>query len=85
MALITGLAIEEAAEMELAEGGRFGDSLFGGQVIEAARELLEQQTNEPADPLPLCEFFEAIRRHGAWASAPDPGWRLRRFHCRYHQ
>ncbi|UTN36164.1 hypothetical protein MMZ75_32660 (plasmid) [Pseudomonas aeruginosa] len=58
MALITGLAIEEAAEMELAEGGRFGDSLFGGQVIEAARELLEQQTNDPADPLPLCEFFE---------------------------
>ncbi|BAW26632.1 hypothetical protein [Pseudomonas putida] len=55
MALITGLAIEEAAEMELAEGGRFGDSLFGGQVIEAARELLEQQTNEHADPLPLCE------------------------------
>ncbi|WP_240440671.1 hypothetical protein [Pseudomonas aeruginosa] len=58
MALITGLAIDEAAEMELAEGGRFGDTLFGGQVIEAARELLEQQTNEPADPLPNFEFFE---------------------------
>ena len=56
MALITGLAIEEAAEMELAEGGRFGDSLFGGQVIEAARELLEQQTSDPADPLPLLQF-----------------------------
>jgi len=58
MALITGLAIEEAAEIELAEGGRFGDSFFGGQVIEAARELLEQQTNEPADPLPQFEFFD---------------------------
>jgi hypothetical protein len=57
MSLITGFAIEEAAEMELAEGGRFGDSLFGGKVIEAARELLAQ-SEQPSDPLPLNEFFE---------------------------
>ncbi|EPQ6932474.1 hypothetical protein ACUVZD_000117 [Pseudomonas aeruginosa] len=57
MALITGLAIDEAAEMELADGGRFGDTLFGGQVIEAARELL-QQSEQAGDSLPLGEFFE---------------------------
>ncbi|MDH0609818.1 hypothetical protein N5D28_13125 [Stutzerimonas stutzeri] len=57
MALITGFAIDEAAEMELADGGRFGDTLFGSQVIEAARELL-QQSEQVDDSLPLCEFFE---------------------------
>ena len=57
MALITGFAIDEAAEMELADGGRFGDTLFGSQVIEAARELL-QQSEKVDDSLPLCEFFE---------------------------
>lgn len=57
MALITGFAIGEAAEMELADGGRFGDTLFGSQVIEAARELL-QQSEQVDDSLPLCEFFE---------------------------
>ncbi|HHK1717045.1 TPA: hypothetical protein ACQQ5N_002830 [Pseudomonas aeruginosa] len=57
MALITGFAINEAAEMELADGGRFGDTLFGSQVIEAARELL-QQSEQVDDSLPLCEFFE---------------------------
>ncbi|MFG8365058.1 hypothetical protein [Pseudomonas aeruginosa] len=57
MALITGFAIDEAAEMELADGGRFGDTLFGSQVIEAARELL-QQSEHADDSLPLCEFFE---------------------------
>lgn len=58
MAMITGFGIDEAADMELADGGRFGDSLFGRQVIEAARELLQQQNSEPADPLPLCHYFE---------------------------
>lgn len=57
MALITGFAIDEAAEMELADGGRFGDTLFGSQVIEAAREVL-QQSEQVDDSLPLCEFFE---------------------------
>jgi len=57
MALITGFAIDEAAEMELADGGRFGDTLFGSQVIEAASELL-QQSEQVDDSLPLCEFFE---------------------------
>jgi len=57
MALITGFAIDEAAEMDLADGGRFGDTLFGSQVIEAARELL-QQSEQVDDSLPLCEFFE---------------------------
>jgi len=57
MALITGFAIDEAAQMELADGGRFGDTLFGSQVIEAARELL-QQSEQVDDSLPLCEFFE---------------------------
>ncbi len=57
MALITGFAIDEAAEMELADGGRFGDTLFGSQVIEAASELLQQSENVD-DSLPLCEFFE---------------------------
>lgn len=57
MALVTGFAIDEAAEMELADGGRFGDSLCGRQVIEAARELLEK-SERPAGRLPLGEFFE---------------------------
>lgn len=57
MALITGFAIDEAAEMELADGGRFGDTLFGRQVIEAARELL-QQSEQADNSLPLGEFFE---------------------------
>ena len=57
MAWITGLAIDEAAEMELADGGRFGDTLFGSLVIEAAREFL-QQSEQVDDSLPLCEFFE---------------------------
>ncbi|MDS9629061.1 hypothetical protein [Pseudomonas aeruginosa] len=57
MALITGFAIDEAAEMELADGGRFGDTLFGSQVIEAASELL-QQSEQVDDSLPLCEFHE---------------------------
>src|SRR3989338_170945 len=57
MALITGFAIDEAAEMEVADGGRFGDTLFGSQVIEAAREVL-QQSEQVDDSLPLCEFFE---------------------------
>ncbi|WP_256679121.1 hypothetical protein [Pseudomonas sp. MWU12-2323] len=58
MAMITGFAIDEAAEMELADGGLFGDSLFGRQVIEAARELLKQSEQQAADPLPLDEFYE---------------------------
>lgn len=58
MALITGFAIDEANEMEMADGGLFGESLFGRQVIEAARELLQQQSDSGADPLPLCEFFD---------------------------
>lgn len=58
MTMITGFAIDEAAEMELAEGGLFGDSLFGRQVIEAARELLEQSEQQTADSLPLNEFYE---------------------------
>ena len=57
MALITSLAIEEAASMELADGGCFGDSFFGSQVLEAARELMNQ-SEQPKDPLPLGEFFE---------------------------
>ena len=57
MALITRLAIEESASMELADGGCFGDSFFGRQVLDAARELLEQ-AEQPKDPLPLCQFFE---------------------------
>jgi hypothetical protein len=58
MALITSLAIEEAADMVTEDGGRFGDTLFGGQVIEAARELLKQQSEDKGAPLPLGEFFE---------------------------
>lgn len=58
MALITGFAIDEANEMELAEGGLFGDTLCGRQVIEAARELLQQQDSPAGEPLPLCVFFE---------------------------
>lgn len=58
MALITGFAIDEANEQELAEGGLFGESFFGKQVIEAARELLQQQSGPDSDPLPLCEFFD---------------------------
>ncbi|WP_223656336.1 hypothetical protein [Pseudomonas aeruginosa] len=64
MALITGFAIDEAAEMELADGGRFGDTLFGSQVIEAARELL-QQSEQVDDSLPLCEFTSGARTWGA--------------------
>lgn len=33
MTLITSLAIEVAAEMVTEDGGRFGDTLFGSQVI----------------------------------------------------
>lgn len=58
MVLITGFAIDEANAMELAEGGIFGDSYSGRQVIEAARELMQQQIDPAGDPLPLCEFFE---------------------------
>lgn len=58
MALITGIAIDEANEQELADGGLFGESFFGKQVIEAARELLQQQSEPDSDPLPLCEFFD---------------------------
>lgn len=57
MALITGFAIDEAEGMELADGGRFGDSFAGAQVIEAARELLQQAGQAP-EPLPLGVFFE---------------------------
>lgn len=57
MALITGFAIDEAADMELEGGERFGDTFFGSQVIEAARELLEQ-SEKTETPLPLGEFFE---------------------------
>lgn len=63
MALITSLAIEEAASMELADGGCFGDSFFGSQVLEAARELLSQ-SEQPKDPLPLGEFTSAVRIWG---------------------
>lgn len=52
MVLITSLAIEEAAETLTEDGGRFGDTLFGGQVIEAARALLKQQTEDQGPPLP---------------------------------
>ncbi|MDI6671782.1 hypothetical protein QMA79_18385 [Pseudomonas aeruginosa] len=58
MVLITSLAIEEAAETLTEDGGRFGDTFFGGQVIEAARALLKQQTEDQGPPLPLGEFFE---------------------------
>lgn len=58
MAIITGFAIDEANAMELAEGGLFGESYSGRQVIEAARELMQQQVDPACDPLPLCEFFE---------------------------
>lgn len=68
MAMITGFGIDEAADMELADGGRFGDSLFGRQVIEAARELLQQQNSEPADPLPLCHYLSARRIWGRGGS-----------------
>nr|WP_193829280.1 hypothetical protein [Pseudomonas aeruginosa] len=60
MVLITSLAIEEAAETLTEDGGRFGDTLFGGQVIEAARALLKQQTEDQGPPLPLGEFFELL-------------------------
>ena len=58
MALITSLAIEEVSGFEIEGGGLLRDDYFGRQVIEAARELLKQQTSEHADPLPLCHFFE---------------------------
>nr|WP_255255443.1 hypothetical protein [Pseudomonas fluorescens]CEK42306.1 hypothetical protein PQBR57_0353 [Pseudomonas fluorescens SBW25] len=58
MALITGLAIDEANVQEMADGGLFGESFFGRQVIEAARELLQQQSGPESDPLPICEFFD---------------------------
>lgn len=58
MAMVTGFTIDEASELELAEGGVFGDSFSGRQVIEAAREMLQQQSMSEADPLPLGEFFE---------------------------
>ena len=58
MAMITGFAIDKVAEMELTDGGLFGDCLFGRQVIEAARELLDQSEQQAADPLPLNEFYE---------------------------
>ncbi|WP_236467784.1 hypothetical protein [Pseudomonas syringae] len=58
MALITGIAIEEAKEMELADGGLFGESFSGKQVIEAALELLHQQIEPDSDPLPLGESFD---------------------------
>ncbi|MCH0726185.1 hypothetical protein K9U74_33655, partial [Pseudomonas aeruginosa] len=58
MVLITSLAIEEAAETLTEDGSRFGDTFFGGQVIEAARALLKQQTEDQGLPLPLGEFFE---------------------------
>lgn len=64
MALITGFAIDEAAELELADGGRFGDTLFGSQVIEAARELL-QQSEQTDDSLPLGESTSGARTWGA--------------------
>lgn len=58
MALITAFAIDEANDMELADGGQFGQSFAGRQVIEAARELLHQQGELGRDPLPLSEFFD---------------------------
>ncbi|MDG3937846.1 hypothetical protein L5C25_21270 [Pseudomonas aeruginosa] len=58
MVLITSLAIEEAAETLTEDGSRFGDTFFGGQVIEAARAQLKQQTEDQGLPLPLGEFFE---------------------------
>lgn len=58
MALITGIAIDEASQYELADGGHFGDDFYGKQVIEAARELLDQQSGGSSNPLPLGEFFE---------------------------
>lgn len=64
MALITRLAIEESASMELADGGCYGDSYFGRQVLDAARELLEQ-AEQPKDPLPLCESTSAKKIWGA--------------------
>lgn len=61
MVLITSLAIEEAAETLTEDGSRFGDTLFGGQVIEAARALLKQQTDDQGLPLPLGEFTNGGR------------------------
>ncbi|WNZ87276.1 MULTISPECIES: hypothetical protein [Pseudomonas] len=58
MALITGIAIDEASQYELTEGGQFGEDFYGKQVIEAARELLAQQSGGKAAALPLGEFFE---------------------------
>lgn len=57
MALITAVAIEDARDMELADGGLFGQSYSGRQVIEAAQAQLEQQQGENQTPLPLGEFF----------------------------
>lgn len=73
MVLITSLAIEEAAETLTEDGGRFGDTLFGGQVIEAARALLKQQTEDQGPPLPLGEFFETQGGYGPRTLAVDPG------------
>ncbi|MCT7340258.1 hypothetical protein P4193_00810 [Pseudomonas aeruginosa] len=61
MVLITSLAIEEAAETLTEDGGRFGDTLFGGQVIEAARALLKQQTEDQGPPLPWVSSSNAGR------------------------
>ncbi|MFL1449230.1 hypothetical protein ACI77O_12615 [Pseudomonas tritici] len=65
MTLITGMAIDEANEMELADGGLFGQTLFGRQVIDAARDLLRQHTVDAPAPLPLGEFFERREDMGA--------------------
>ncbi len=64
MVLITSLAIEEAAETLTEDGSRFGDTFFGGQVIEAARALLKQQTEDQGLPLPLVNSSNAGR---TWA------------------
>lgn len=58
MALITSIAIEEASETLTEDGVRFADTFGGRQVIEAAKELLEQQSSSSKTELPLLEFFE---------------------------
>lgn len=58
MTLLSGFSIDEAAAMELADGGVFGDTFFGREIISAAREVLNKENQRAEDPLPLNEFFE---------------------------
>ena len=57
MTLIAGFIVDEAAGLELADGGIFGDSFSGRLVIDAVRELLAKSESTDT-PLPLCQFFD---------------------------